>query len=81
MIRACLPESLKYYPIAQPEYGAKNWRGAASDAVAATMIEYWRASWFFKTVTMFLTVDLFCPIATYMQYNESLGFPLRNAVF
>lgn len=40
MIKACLPESLKYYPIAHPEYGAKNWRGAASEAVAATMIEY-----------------------------------------
>ena len=40
MIRACFPVSLKYSPIAHPEYGAKNCRGAAYDAVAATTIVY-----------------------------------------
>ena len=31
-------------PIAQPEYGAKNCRGAASEAVAATTMVYFMAS-------------------------------------
>lgn len=40
MIKACIPLSLKYSPIAHPEYGAKYYKGAASDAVAATTIVY-----------------------------------------
>ena len=36
--------SLKYSPIAQPEYGARYCNGAASDAVALTMIVYFIAS-------------------------------------
>ena len=44
MMRACLPLSLKYSPIAHPEYGARYWSGAASDAVALTTIEYFKAS-------------------------------------
>lgn len=50
MIKACLPESLKYSPIAQPEYGAKNYKGAASDAVPAIMIVYLSASCFFNSL-------------------------------
>jgi hypothetical protein len=38
MMRACLPLSRKNSPIAQPEYGAKYCSGAASDAVAETMM-------------------------------------------
>jgi len=50
--------------MAHPEYGAKNCNGAASEAVAATMIVYLRQSFSSKTLTMFATVDLFYPIAT-----------------
>jgi len=64
MIKQCFPLSLKYSPIAQAEYGAKNYNGAASDAVAATIIVYFNESWSFNNLTMFETVDLFCPIAT-----------------
>jgi len=38
MIKACLLLSLKYSPITHPVYGAKNCKGAGSDAVAATII-------------------------------------------
>jgi len=51
--------SLKYSPIAQPEYGAKNYSGAASEAVAATTIVYFNAPFFSKSLTIFATVDLF----------------------
>ena len=44
MIRACFPLSLKYSPMAHPEYGAKYCRGAASEAVALTTIVYFIAS-------------------------------------
>ena len=44
MMRACIPLSLKYSPIAQAEYGARYCSGAASDAVALTTIEYFMAS-------------------------------------
>ena len=50
--------------MAHPEYGAKNWSGAASEAVAATTIEYLRASLVSRSLTMLETVDLFCPMAT-----------------
>jgi len=40
MIRACLPLSLKNSPMAHPEYGARYCRGAASEAVADTMMVY-----------------------------------------
>jgi len=63
-MRACFPLSLKYSPIAHPEYGAKNYRGAASDAVDATTIVYFMASLSFRILTMLATVDLFYPIAT-----------------
>lgn len=63
-MRACFPLSLKYSPIAQPEYGAKYYRGAASDAVAATTIVYFIAPASLKVLTKFETVDLFYPIAT-----------------
>ena len=39
-----MPLSLKYSPMAQPEYGARYCSGAASDAVALTMIVYFIAS-------------------------------------
>lgn len=32
MMKECFPLSLKYSAMAHPEYGAKNWRGAASEA-------------------------------------------------
>jgi len=51
-------------PIVQAEYGAKNYNGAASDAVAATIIVYFIASLSFKILTILETVDLFYPIAT-----------------
>ena len=43
-MRACMPLSLKYSPMAQPEYGARYCRGAASEAVALTMTVYFMAS-------------------------------------
>ena len=36
----CLPLSRNHSPMAQPEKGARYWSGAASDAVAATTMEY-----------------------------------------
>jgi len=59
MIKQCFPLSLKNSPIAHPEYGAKNYNGAASEAVAATMIVYLKASLSFKILTILATVDLF----------------------
>ena len=56
--------SLKYSPMVHPEYGAKNYNGAASEAVAATTIEYSKAPLSFNVVTSEATVDLFYPIAT-----------------
>jgi len=50
--------------MAAPEYGAKNWSGAALEAVAATMMVYFMASFSVKMLTMLATVDYFCPIAT-----------------
>jgi len=48
----------------QPEYGAKNCNGAASEAVAATTVENSKAPLFYNVFTMFDTVDLFYPTAT-----------------
>ena len=50
-------------------YGAKNWSGAASEAVAATIVVYSMAPASSNVFSICLTVDLFCPIATYTQYN------------
>jgi hypothetical protein len=50
--------------MAHPEYGAKNWSGAASEAVAATTMVYFMASFALRVPTMLATVDLFCPTAT-----------------
>ena len=44
MMRACLPLSRKNSPIAQPEYGARYCRGAASEAVELTTMVYFMAS-------------------------------------
>ena len=38
-----MPLSRKYSPIVHPVYGAKNCRGAESDAVAATIVVYFNA--------------------------------------
>jgi hypothetical protein len=46
------------------EYGAKNYNGAASEAVAATMMVFFIASLSFKILTILATVDLFYPMAT-----------------
>jgi hypothetical protein len=59
-----MPLSLKYSPMAHPEYGAKNCRGAASEAVAATTIVKCMAFMLVRVFTMFATVDRFWPIAT-----------------
>ena len=69
MINACMPLSRKYSAMAHPEYGAKNCNGAGSEAVAATIIEYFNASLSLKVFTNCATVDLFWPTATYTQYN------------
>eukprot|EP00443_Scrippsiella_acuminata_P035274 CAMPEP_0115270562 /NCGR_PEP_ID=MMETSP0270-20121206/53634_1 /TAXON_ID=71861 /ORGANISM="Scrippsiella trochoidea, Strain CCMP3099" /LENGTH=50 /DNA_ID=CAMNT_0002686867 /DNA_START=47 /DNA_END=195 /DNA_ORIENTATION=- len=50
--------------MAQPVYGAKNWRGAASEAVAATTVVYFRQSFFLKISKSCATVDRFWPTAT-----------------
>ena len=64
MMTACMPLSRKNSPIAQPENGARNCIGAASEAVAATMIEYSSAPFSSSTFTNCATVERFCPIAT-----------------
>jgi hypothetical protein len=45
--------------MAQPEYGAKNYSGAASEAVAATTIVYSKAPLSLRVLTILATVDLF----------------------
>jgi hypothetical protein len=45
--------------MAHPEYGAKNWRGAASEAVAATTMVYFMASESVKRLTIWATVERF----------------------
>lgn len=40
----CCPLSLNHSPIVHPVNGAKNWRDAAFEAVAATTVVYLRAS-------------------------------------
>jgi hypothetical protein len=40
------------------------WRGAASEAVAATMMVYFMASFSSRVLTSWATVDRFCPTAT-----------------
>lgn len=69
MMSACLPLSRKNSPIAQPEQGAKYCRGAASDAVADTMMVYFMDPESVNRLTIWATVDLFCPIATQIQYS------------
>jgi len=44
MIKECLPLSLNHSPIAAAVKGAMYCNGAASEAVAATMMEYFKAS-------------------------------------
>jgi len=80
-MRQCFPLFLKYSPMAHPEYGAKNYNGAASEAVAATTILCLRASWSDKVLTMFATVDLFCPIATYTLYKNLPLSPVSKFLF
>jgi hypothetical protein len=48
----------------QPEYGARYCRGAASEAVADTMVVYFMAPLSVSLLTSWATVDLFWPIAT-----------------
>merc|ERR1712066_938523 len=56
-----MPLSLKYSPIATPEYGARYCRGAASEAVADTTMVYFMASASVSLLTIWAAVDLFCP--------------------
>ena len=42
-VGGCTALSRKYSPMAHPEYGARNCRGAGSEAVAATRMEYSKA--------------------------------------
>ena len=51
--------SLKYSPIVQPVKGAKYCKGAGSEAVAATTIEYSIAPFSSKVLTNWATEDLF----------------------
>ena len=48
----------------QPVYGARNCKGAESDAVAATIVVYLRAPASSKVFVICATVERFCPIAT-----------------
>ena len=47
-----------------PVYGAKNCKGAESEAVADTTVVYFIAPASSKVFTICATVDLFWPIAT-----------------
>ena len=49
--------------------GAMYCSGAASLAVAATIIEYFNESLSSSVLTSCATVERFCPTATYTQYN------------
>ena len=64
MMSACMPLSRKYSPTAQPEYGARNCSGAASDAVAATMVVNFMASASCSVFISCATVERFWPTAT-----------------
>ena len=75
MISACMPLSLKYSPIVHPVYGARNCNGAGSEAVAETIVVYSIAPASSKVFTIWATVDLFWPIATYIQYNFCFSSP------
>ena len=59
-----MPLSLKYSPIVHPVYGAKNCSGAESEAVAATIVVYFRAPASSKVFVICATVERFWPIAT-----------------
>ena len=56
--------SLKYSPIVHPVYGARNCKGAESDAVAATIVVYYNAPASSKGLVIWATVERFWPIAT-----------------
>jgi hypothetical protein len=43
MFQLCIPLLRKYSPLAHLEYGARNCRGAGSEAVAAARMEYPKA--------------------------------------
>jgi hypothetical protein len=47
-----------------PVKGAMYWRGAASEAVAATMMVYFMASFSSRVLTSWATVERFWPMAT-----------------
>mmetsp|Transcript_105040 Transcript_105040/g.302248 ORF Transcript_105040/g.302248 Transcript_105040/m.302248 type:complete len:225 (+) Transcript_105040:552-1226(+) len=66
---ACLPLSRKYSAIAQPVYGARNCKGAASEAVAATIVVYFKQSFLRRISKSCATVERFWPTATYKQYK------------
>jgi len=54
MINACIPLSQRYSPIAQPKYGARNCRGARSEAVVATIMQYSKAPTSKRILTNYL---------------------------
>lgn len=60
----CLPLSRNHSPMAQPEKGARYCKGAASDAVAATIMVYFMASFSSRVLTSWATVERFWPTAT-----------------
>jgi hypothetical protein len=39
----CIPLFQKYFPIAQLEYGAKNYRKVGFEAMVATIMQYFKA--------------------------------------
>ena len=65
MISASWPWSMKYSPIAQPEYGARYCIEAGSEADAATMIVCFIASCSSSLRTTLAIELCFWPIATY----------------
>jgi len=50
--------------MATPEYGARNWSGAASSAPATTTIVCSMAPYFSRIATVLATVESFWPMAT-----------------
>ena len=63
LLASCISSGYNFN-LQQPVKGAIYCRGAASDAVAATMMVYFIASFSSRVLTSWATVDLFCPTAT-----------------
>jgi hypothetical protein len=64
--------TLKIFPTTQFEYGAKNCRGAGFEVVAIIIMWYSKTPIFERILTNCATVQCFCLITTYTNYNFSL---------